>query len=88
MLSVEYTTKFKRDLKRAKKQGLNLKKLENTMLQIVKQEALTDKLKDHELMGNWKGYRELHLAFDWLLIYKLELDKNKVIFVRSGDSFA
>jgi mRNA interferase YafQ len=84
MLNIEYTARFKRDFKRIKKRGLDITKLKNTILQIEKQEALNTKLKDHELSGNWKGYRELHLAFDWLLIYKLDLTANKVTFVCMG----
>ena len=26
---------------------------------------------DHQLTGNWHGYRECHIAPDWLLIYKI-----------------
>lgn len=81
-LKIEYTRKFKRDFKLAKRRGLNLKKLENIILQIERQEPLSDKLKDHELINSWKGYRELHITFDWILIYKLE--GNRVIFVRTG----
>lgn len=25
---------------------------------------------DHELKGNWKNHRELHIEGDWLLIYQ------------------
>ena len=29
------------------------------------------RLRDHPLSGDWKDYRECHLAPDWLLIYKV-----------------
>lgn len=84
MLNVEYTTQFKRDLKLASKRKKNLKSLRNIMKQIENEEPLNKKLKDHSLSNNWKYHRELHIESDWLLIYKLILDEEKVIFVRTG----
>jgi mRNA interferase YafQ len=36
---------------------------------------LPDKYKDHSLEGEWRGHRELHLEFDWLLVYRADGDK-------------
>ena len=38
--------------------------------------------RDHELKGNWKGYRECHLGGDWLLIYKIST--KQLILLRTG----
>ena len=38
---------------------------------------------DHALSGNLKGFRECHLAFDLVLIYKLE-DNNTLELSRLG----
>jgi mRNA interferase YafQ len=27
---------------------------------------------DHALKGDWKGWRDLHLEPDWLLLYRVE----------------
>ena len=32
--------------------------------------ALPEKNKDHQLTGNYSGYRECHIEPDWLLVYK------------------
>ncbi len=32
-------------------------------------ETLDEKFHDHELLGDWKGFRECHIKPDWLLIY-------------------
>jgi mRNA interferase YafQ len=84
MLNVEYTTKFKRDLKLCKRRNKDLKALQHIMKQIEAEKSLPAKLKDHSLSGNWSGFRELHIEPDWLLIYKLISEKKIVIFVRSG----
>ena len=38
--------------------------------------------RDHQLVGNFKDYRECHLGGDWLLIYQIKADT--AIFVRTG----
>lgn len=84
MLDVEYTTKFKRDLKLARKRNKDLDVLRQIMKKIQHEEDLIPKLKDHNLLGNWNGHRELHIEPDWLLIYKIIQKENIVIFVRTG----
>ena len=60
---VRFTGQFKKDLKRAKKQGKDTDELF----------AVVDKLSngDHGLSGNYKGCRECHIQPDWLLIYEI-----------------
>ena len=86
MLTIEYTSIFKRDYKRMVKKHYNRKKLEKVVKLLVtnNQDELIRKYKDHALKGNWKGYRELHLDKDWLLIYKID-DKNLILtMTRTG----
>ena len=82
MLNIEYTTKFRRDLKRMKKRNKPLSKLKEIMTAIAQQKTLNENYRDHNLTGNWIHHRELHVQPDWLLIYKLI--ENTVIFVRTG----
>jgi mRNA interferase YafQ len=39
---------------------------------------------DHQLIGNYKGYRECHITPDWLLIYKVEKDILTLSLTRTG----
>lgn len=84
MLHVEYTAKFKRDLKLAKKRKKNINSLQKIMHYIQHEKLLAPKLRDHPLSNNWQGHRELHIEPDWLLIYKLIPKEKVVIFVRTG----
>jgi mRNA interferase YafQ len=84
MLKVEYTSKFKRDLKLTNRQKKNMALLLRIMKNIEHEKPLSPQLKDHALTGNWKSHRELHLEPDWLLIYKLIPEEKVVIFVRTG----
>lgn len=47
-------------------------------------ELLSTKYKDHALKGNWKGYRELHIEGDWLLIYKVDREELLLVLTRTG----
>ncbi len=73
-LQLERSAQFKRDYKRMKRQGVDLNKLLDVIRKLAAEEALDRRYLDHELKGNWRGYRECHLAPDWLLIYKIEGD--------------
>lgn len=42
---------------------------------IVCQETLESKYRDHALSGSYKGFRECHIQPDWLLIYAVKDDK-------------
>ncbi|MCR4907223.1 MAG: type II toxin-antitoxin system YafQ family toxin [Lachnospiraceae bacterium] len=60
---------FKRDLKAAKKQGLNLKLLEEVIDKLAAGKKLEPKYKDHPLKGFKDSRRECHITPDWLLVY-------------------
>ena len=72
MLTPVRSTQFKRDVKRAEKQGKDLTKLRAVLAALIRQEPLAVRQRDHPLRGIWKGYRETHIEPDWLLIYRIE----------------
>lgn len=72
MLTPIRSTQFKRDVKRAEKQGKDLTKLRVLLASLIRQEPLSTRYLDHPLRGIWKGYREAHIEPDWLLIYRTE----------------
>ena len=67
---IEYTTRFKKEYKLAKKRGRDINLLRTVIEILAKGEPLPEKYKDHPLVSNWSGYRECHIQCDWLLIYK------------------
>ena len=71
MLNVEYTSRFKKDLKLMKKRCKNLARLQMVMKKIENEIDLPQTLKNHTLRGNWNHHRELHLEPDWLFPQKL-----------------
>lgn len=81
MLQLVTTTQFRKDIKRAKKRGLNLKKLETILDTLQREEPLDEKHRDHALVGNYLGFRECHIEPDWLLVYAI--DKGQLILTAS-----
>jgi len=71
-LAIRQSTQFQRDVKRLKRQGVDLVKLEIVIKQLVAQRPLAEQYRDHTLVGNWKGFRECHIQPNWLLIYRVE----------------
>ncbi|MEQ1789148.1 MAG: type II toxin-antitoxin system YafQ family toxin [Rickettsiales bacterium] len=82
MLIVRQSNVFKRDLKRLKRGSFDLSKLEIVVLKLINEEKLEPKYSDHLLIGNWKSYRECHIAPNWLLIYHIK-DK-ELLLARTG----
>lgn len=81
MLQLVTTSQFRKDVKRAKKRGLNLKKLEAVLDTLLKEEPLDEKYRDHPLVGNYIGFRECHIEPDWLLVYAI--DQGRLILTAS-----
>jgi mRNA interferase YafQ len=69
-MRVLQTSQFKKDLRNSHKRGKDLQKLKEVIDALVSLEPLPPKQRDHVLAGKWLGWRECHLAPDWLLIYK------------------
>lgn len=61
---VEFTNKFKKELKIAKKQNKDLNKLYDVIEKLANGEALDIKYRDHELAGKYKGTRECHIVLN------------------------
>ena len=62
---IKFTSRFKKDIKQAKKQGKDIEKLFDVIEKIAKDEALDEKYRDHSLAGNYKGTRECHIDTDF-----------------------
>lgn len=70
MLNVRYSTKFKRDFKACVKRGYRMQLLQQVIDTLRIPASLPFKNREHNLSGNYSGYKECHIEPDWLLIYK------------------
>lgn len=84
MLTIEKTTRFKKDFKMIVKRGYDPKLFEYVVTELANQHPLGAKYHDHALSGNWKGFRECHIQPDWLLIYLVENERLTLTLVRTG----
>lgn len=57
MYTVKFTSKFK--------------KVITLIASGTNQDTLINDYSKHTLKGNWKGFRECHIAPDWLLVYEI-----------------
>jgi mRNA interferase YafQ len=73
MRTIKRSSAFKRDYKRAVK-GPNGGRLDDALAPVLRallnDEALEARNRDHELIGDWAGYRECHVRLDLLPIYR------------------
>ena len=72
MLSIVISNQFKKDLKLAKKRGLKINHLKEVIDTLANSQPLNEKYRDHNLSGEYSGFRECHIEPDWLLIYRVE----------------
>jgi mRNA interferase YafQ len=82
MKGIRRTAQFKQDVKRLQRQGKDLAKLRTALESLADGEGPAPELRDHVLVGQYKGTRECHLEPDWLLIY--ERAESEIVLIRTG----
>jgi len=76
------TTQFARDVKRMRKRGKDLKKLQEVVRLLAAGRTLAPKHRDHPLIGAWRLSRDCHVEPDWILIYTA--DEESLRLERTG----
>ena len=84
MLTIKYQTAFKRDYKRIKKRGYDIRLLEDVIALLAQEQELPPAYRDHALTGDYSGCRECHIAPDWLLVYEVLHDELLLYLTRTG----
>jgi mRNA interferase YafQ len=82
MLQLVRKSQFKKDFKKLRSSGRDIGELAETIRLLQHEKALPEAMRDHQLIGNYDGYRECHMAPDWLLIYRIE--DGFLVLVRTG----
>lgn len=83
---IEFTSKFKKDLKRLRNNEAKLSKVANVIELLAQGEDIPASMRPHKLIGNYAGHLELHVEGDLLLIWleKTELGDMTIYLVRLG----
>jgi mRNA interferase YafQ len=84
MLTIKPATQFKKDIKKFKHNRQVINKLHEVLKILAHGKPLPSKYQDHNLSGNWKGFRECHVQPDALLIYLASVSDNILTLVRFG----
>jgi mRNA interferase YafQ len=69
MRTIDRSSAFKRDYKREAK-GQHRATLKPVLVALATDQPLDARYRDHDLSGDWAGYRECHIKPDLLLIYR------------------
>jgi len=83
--SSDKTKQFKKDWERLSHSGrYDMSRLKEAMMLLIANDGqLPPEYLDHELNGEWRGFRECHIGGDFLLIYELKAD-GAIIFASTG----
>ena len=84
MYQVKFTSAYKKGYKLMKKRGMDISLLDDIVDKLRQGIPLEKKHLDHELKGNYAGFRECHIKPDWLLIYLIENDILTLTLVDTG----
>lgn len=83
---IDFSSKFKKQLKKLIKQNKDINKLLSIIVMLANKEPLDIKYKDHQLIDDktYKNCRECHITPDWLLIYKYEDNNLVLVLIATG----
>lgn len=95
-MEIEYSSTFKRDLKRLKRKHYPVHLITACIEAIVDRDAIKLRIiKDHALSGKWSKYREFHPArinntsgkqFDqWIVVYCIDNDRIVLTLIATGN---
>jgi mRNA interferase YafQ len=79
-----FLKKFKKELEKCRKRGLNVQDLRVVLERLINDEPLEVRHRPHLLSGNYVNHWECHIRPDWLLIYVLDDEENTITLVRTG----
>lgn len=84
MLDIVISNKCKKDLRRAKKRGLDLNDFFAVVEMLQRRETLPVRYRDHALTANRTGLRDCHIRPDWVLIYEIRETELVLLLVETG----
>jgi mRNA interferase YafQ len=79
MLKVERHKQFNKDFASFKLSEKHFAKFIVYLATLIQKQPLPSEAHDHELEGEWRGFREFHVSGDLLIIYCYDDDVLKLI---------
>ena len=82
MRELIYTARFRRELRRARRRGKDMSKLDDIVARLRAGEPLEPRQRRHQLTGRWYPAWECHVEPDWLLVW--EDDGDTITLMHTG----
>ena len=84
--AVQFSSGFKKDYKRIKKQGKDISKLRSVIKKLANGETLEPRYKNHKLTDDryYVNCYECHIEPDWLLVYQYRENELILLLVSTG----
>jgi mRNA interferase YafQ len=84
MYSIDYSKRFKKDMKRCQKRGLNLQLILDAIALLRTTGMLPAQYRPHKLSGDKNGQWECHIEPDWLMIWNQNDTELTLLFLQTG----
>ena len=84
MYQLDYTGKFKKDLKLCQKRGYDMTAIRTVIKYLEVDGQVPEQYLPHKLVGKLQGYWECHIEPNWLLIYDIKETIKLVSLARTG----
>jgi len=84
MYSIDYSNRFKKDVKRCAKRGLDIMALHTAISLLSQTGTLPPEYKAHKLTGNYAGLWECHIKPDWLMVWNQNETAMKLLLLKTG----
>ena len=81
---IKTSSRFKRDLKRCAKRGLDMQLVYDAMNLLAKDGLLPAEYKPHQLKGDHKGQWECHIQPNWLMTWEQNDMELTLLFLQTG----
>ncbi|MCH5311267.1 MAG: type II toxin-antitoxin system YafQ family toxin [Prevotella sp.] len=78
------SARFKKDLKRCQKRGLDMTLIYNVMSILSNTGTLPSEYHPHKLKGNFEGQWECHIKPDWLMTWEQNDNQLTLLFLQTG----
>ncbi len=70
MRTIDIKSTYRKNLKLVLKQGWDANAIQSVVTQLLNDDILDPKLKDHALAGEFNGFRECHIYGDLVIVYQ------------------
>jgi len=84
MYSIHYTNRFKKDLRRCQRRGLDIQLIMDAVSILERAGVLPEQYKAHKLKGNRQDQWECHIEPNWLMVWEQDDEQLTLLFLETG----